>query len=204
MGGVVGGEYGCKELPRPIALADASQLGFSGMDLLARALGEHSAPLRWLPSMGVVAHGPEVGESRIDLVIEYRNGEVRFVEPSPMDPGGGSGVEPARTCASSRLEVDVVVRVETAGGALAEEFPAVLRAVTPSRVELARGLPLDRLSGSFFVNAPTGHSVGALDIKAYFDGGAFSGTLSAVVEQRVGSGSSASVGATFVTFAVWP
>lgn len=198
------GDYaGCKERPTPIALADSSRLGFSGADVLEATLGTHRATLRWNANTGVIGFGPEHGDSSIDVTIQYVNGEVRFVEPTPM-AGAGGFVEPAVHCRPNHLAVDVLVRIETAGGALAEEFTAALIATTPSHVELTRRIPVSDLQGAFYVTAPPGHVVGPLDIKVYFDANRVSGTLSGSAEQQVGRDPQGSVGITFVPFATWP
>jgi hypothetical protein len=200
---------GCKEPGVRLNLSDVSPAGFSGEDVLARTLGPHVAPLHWSTAPSIATFGPEQGESSVEMVIEYRGGEVRFYKTNvPPSSGATTGVQgtSAEGCQTDHLEVDVVARLITAGGALAEEFNATLSATTPARAQLSRDLPLTELSGSFFVTLPPNFRVASLKVSASFEGDRFSGSLGSTVEQQVGDPNSPSsaVGAMFVPFAAWP
>lgn len=197
------GEAGCRDHFENIALADASRLGFSGADVLASALGTHRSTLTWNDKPSVVSFGPEHGASSVELTIEYHDGNVRFVT-SDFVPSSSGGPEPALGCSPDRLEVDVLVRLHTAGGALAEEFGASLVATMPNRATLSRELALDSLSGSFFVQTPASYHARALAVTADLDSNGFKGTLAGSVEQRVGTGPDGAVSNLFVTYASWP
>lgn len=220
MGGQTGGEItddaggkppfetpaqdGCKDVPHAIALYDASWLGFSGGDVLAYAAGTHRAPLLWSAPLPPVSFGPEQGFGAIELTLAYQGGAVRFVDTEPVT--SGSSAEPATTlgCDSDRLEIEVQVRVHTDGGAFAETFTAVLTARSPARAEVSHLLAIDTLSGNFFVSAPEGFSAPSVVVNAQFEPQSFRGIVWGFIEQRVGTGRDASVGAMAFTYAVWP
>lgn len=191
-------DHGCARNEQAIALTDSSQLGFSATDVLEATLGVHSAPLHWNPSTGLVSYGPEAGESGITLSVTFDDGRAFFIAAGPA-PGGAE-----LACRADHLEVDVRVRLETYGGALAEEFPARLRAERPDLVTLSRALPLDTLKGSFFVELPRNQKLDALNVQATFTSSGTAGVLSGTVVEQVGTGPDASVGAQYVKFADWP
>jgi hypothetical protein len=225
MGGQTGGEFSnedpvpppgvptgegsteCKEPALKLSLSEVSPAGFSGEDVLALTLGAHRAPLHWNTEPSIATFGPEQGESSVEVVIEYRGGEVRFYK-TKAPAGSGAGVDSgaAVTCQTDHLEVDVFARLTTAGGALAEEFSATLTATTPGHAQLSRDLLLTGLSGSFFLSLPPSFSASQLKVNASFEAERFSGSLGSTVEQQVGDPKSAgsSVGAMFVPFAAWP
>jgi hypothetical protein len=198
----------CKEPAVKLNLSDVSPAGFSGEDVLAGTLGSHLAPLHWSTAPSIATFGPEQGESTVEMVIEYRGGEVRFYKTKvPPSSGATAGVggTSAEGCQTDHVEVDVTVRLTTAGGALAEEFNATLTATTPARAQLSRDLPFAALRGSFFVSLPPTFRALSLKVDASFESDRFSGSLGSTVEQ-VGDpkSPSTSVGAMFVPFAVWP
>lgn len=196
--GNAAGETGCATREQEVALADASRLGFSAVDMLDATLGVHTAALHWNPSTGVVNYGPEQGESVITLSVAYDDGSAYFVSAAPKN-----GAEVA--CAGAdHLEVDVTVKLETSGGALAEAFPARLVAQAPGKVALTRALPLSQLAGSFFVDVPANHAIEALNVSVTFEPSSLRGELSSTITQTVGTGPDASVGAMYVKFAYWP
>lgn len=220
LGGQTGGEIngeGGTGAPRPpagpvqedctdertvVALADASRLGFSGADVLALALGTHRAALHWSPPPHVVPFGPELGESAIEMSIEYHDGAVRLVK-TKMSSAAGQEV-PALGCQPDRLEVDVVVRVTTAGGALDEQFTTALVASAPGHASLSAVLAVESLAGSFFVDPPAQYRARTMSVKAEFSAASFTGSLLGVVEQQSGSGPDSSVSAIFTEYARWP
>jgi hypothetical protein len=199
-------EYGCKDTKTAVALFDSSRLGFSAADVLAYSAGNHAASLLWsTPAIVPVRFGPEQGSSSLEMTIEHAGGDVRFVESEPAESGeGGTSSGAAVVCGPDRLEIDITVRFATGGGALSESFAGVLVASVPGRAELSHDWPIDRLSGSFFVELPASYSAPKLSINAQLEPLSFRGNIWGVVEQQVGSGTDGSVGATHVIYATWP
>jgi len=224
MGGQTGGEFdgdgegpphvpgepaghgGCVDTKTAVALFDSARLGFSAADVLEYTARTHASSLAWsTPSIVPVRFGPETGVSSIEMTIEHAGGEARFVESEPAPPPeGGTSSGAAVVCGPDRLEIDVAVRLTSGGGALSEAFAGVLVASVPGRAELSHDFPIDRLSGSFFVELPASYSAPKLHVNALLEPRSFRGNIWGVVEQRVGSGSDGSVGATHVIYAAWP
>lgn len=122
----------CEEKPRSLALDEVSSLGFSAAQLLSYSAGAHSVSFEWQPST-TLPYGPERGPSELSLDIESV-GSARFVQrwlsggPVTLEGGG---------CCPDIVRVDVRVTLRTSGGALNEQFDAVLEATQPDAAYLS-------------------------------------------------------------------
>jgi hypothetical protein len=196
---------------------EPSGLSFTGADVLAFAGGTHTASLLWSTSSAPATYGPEQGESSIEMTVLYTGGEVRFVHsetpPQTGAGGGGRGGSPnagsatdlvAPVCQPDRLEIDVVVRLNTGGGALAEEFGGMLVANSPTLAQLVEELPLDALSGTFAVSMPEGYSTRALKVNASLQADSFHGVLWGQVNVPQPSNPNVKSGPLDIQYAQWP
>ncbi len=184
-------------------LEAATALGFSPAELIALAEGSRSAAMSWgegvSESIATVKFGPESGEGTLTAGIAYKGGEARHIASEPKDTGELSNPEWG-DCVD-RVEVDVEVTLDSAGGALAEKFTAPLRASSPRVAFVEAALALDQLAGTFALTEKSDDvEVGPLNLElGVFAGGLFGG-LSSVVEV----GFEDSVAATFMNVATWP
>jgi hypothetical protein len=191
----------CQERVQVIALGDARPLGFSGAEVLAALPGPHTAPLHWNASTQPLTLSPEQGESRIELGIDYAGGRVFWLRPPASSDGGAP--PSALGCPGERLEIEVLVELKSAGGALDERFATRLRASSPQSAQLVHSLPLAGLSGALVVTAPPGVSATLLSMNAWLDEQGFRGALSGPVTEE-SSQSPGSVSGRVITFAEWP
>jgi hypothetical protein len=118
--GCAGGQTGsedvpgqCREQRTPLALSEASPLGFSAADVLSFVEGAHVATIDWQPID--VTYGPESGSKELTLGVESL-GNARYVDRGQS------------ACCFAAVQVDVRVTVRTNGGALRESFVTVLEA----------------------------------------------------------------------------
>lgn len=159
---------------------DESPLGFSPQDSLNLAAGEHTATLHWIP--GRRAYGPERGDGQLTVTITSL-GSARFATRP-----GAQDVTELSTCGPSVL-TDVAVELDTAGGAFHERFQGMLVAERAESATLTAALLGDHIGGSFAFDpaALTGQSLAEVTVNLAFSAGAFSGAVSAGIEQA-GSG----------------
>jgi hypothetical protein len=151
--GTSNGGPGCDYVPTVIDLDEETPLGFTAQEVLDVALGSHSAPFFW--KQGEHEYGPESGESEMGLEIA-EPGEARFMKGTPKPTQLGIGA-----LCPDRVEVDVSVRVTTAGGALDESFVGPLSATSPKVAVVAHSFDVDELDGSFAFDA---ESLGAASV----------------------------------------
>lgn len=147
------GGYECVEEVTVLAGVEVvSELGFSAADVLASAAGSRTASMTW--SKGIddgpitIELGPEQGEAQLVVDIAHAGGEVRYIK-STLD---GDGADFSNGQCNDRLEIDVVVDVNSSGGGFAESFTAPLRATTRGIATLRHAIDLADLAGTF---APT-------------------------------------------------
>ncbi|HVZ31455.1 MAG TPA: hypothetical protein VG963_03470 [Polyangiaceae bacterium] len=174
------------EVARLDHLDEASPLGFSAVELLARASGESSSPLVWLPpSSGPeyrLEYGPEHGVSTLQLQVAAAEGDVLYHSETPA-PGAAEEVQ----CAPSVLDVPVRVTLQSGAQALDESFAARLLASTPYRASFSHSFAPGSLGGGLLTD------VGSLDPERRISAGALlldvtvwqggsSGTLRAVLQ----------------------
>jgi hypothetical protein len=179
----------------------ATALGFAPAEALALAVGEHASPITWGAGIdetfGAVHVGPESGAGTLTVGITHAGGEARFIHSKPA----GAQDEGAFALCSDRVEVDVEVTLSTAGGALAESFPAALRATTARIATIRHDLPIAGLAGSLAVQAePADTEVGDLRLDLGVHASGLFGGLSATVALHLDD----AVAATDLQVARWP
>ena len=133
--------------------------------------------------------------------------------PQTGATGGGRGGAPntgavsdlaAPDCLPDRVEIDVVVRLNTGGGALAEEFDGILVANSPTVAQLVKELPLDTLSGTFAVSVPEGYSTRSLKVDASLQADSFHGALWGQVDVPQPISRDTKSGPLEIQYAQWP
>lgn len=199
------GDSGCKEEATVLADLDAaSALGFSAADVLAVAEGQHMSPMTWSKGLNdgpaTVEFGPESGEGQLSVTIAYAGGEIRHIKSTPESSGEGDGGIYAEC--HDRLEIDVEVAVDSAGGALAESFVAPLRATTRGIAHIRHAIEFADIEGSLALTKvePADAKVGPVDLDIGISPSGLFGTASALVEVEFAGG----IGATFMNLASWP
>jgi hypothetical protein len=146
------------ETPRTTQLAlDAdSLLGISAVELLALANTPPAGVLAWAESNDQLRVGPESGTSALSITVSAASDHARLIEfqGASGNNESGDGTLGSANC-PRRLELDVQVHIETAGGALNETFETVLEATSP-RVAMVPNakIPATQLQGSLTVERP--------------------------------------------------
>jgi hypothetical protein len=136
---------------RDIPLDEITEAGFSAEDVLAYAEGEHRESIRWLmPEQ--LSVGPEAGEGEVTIAIERASERAKDFKPTTDVIGHGARCQPWIT-------VDVVVTLQSEGGALNERFTATLFAVDPRAAYLRAATPDRELSGSLAVTHEASNTV---------------------------------------------
>lgn len=118
--------------------------------VLARVTGEFTSTLRWPASGGAVNAVPESGDVPVTIRVGYGGGPATYVQPVSSE---GDLLDPESSTCSARLEVPVDVNVQTAGGALNEQFTAVA-AIEQYIGEIRYRAPLRSLGGSLVLSPP--------------------------------------------------
>lgn len=207
-GGALGGNNGgnCDEDPQTIDDLDAeTTLGFAPSEVIAFATGNKQAPLEWLEPMAFSRGGavpalvtPESGTSEITMVITPTSDGVRYITSQASSSSATNGnllAGPALLggC-SDRLEIDVQVTLNTAGGAFAESFQGTLHASTPYLATLSLPFELTELMGDLSVSVPELENVNLRQFSIETQlgpGDLFAGTIGGIVEQNDGQVASA-------------
>jgi hypothetical protein len=139
----------CSEasLSRPLVASEVvTELGFSADDVIAWARAGVSSTLSWAPNDDL-ATLPETGMGRVEIGFEYAGANIRLHTPARIVLFEG------RPTCGSWIEVDVTATLTTPGGALAERFPATLRASRASVVGFIGSLLQSELAGSLELRA---------------------------------------------------
>lgn len=138
----------------------ASPLGFSAADVLALAQANAETTIEW-SSRGGVTFGPESGTGTLTVDVEPRDTPARFVDRRPKSSGGrGEGPETLEdapaigTVCADTVEIDVRVQLESGGGALDEQFDAVLRAKGPNVARMYVSRKAAELTGNLEASLP--------------------------------------------------
>lgn len=179
---------GCDEKVTVLAGVDAmSALGFTAADVLSVVEGQHSSSMVWGAGLTdgpvQVAFGPEAGAGQLTVGVAYKGGEVRHIVSTPKD-GGLEGDGGAFAQCNDRLEVDVAVTVDSAGGAFAESFTAPLRATSRGIGKILHTLELADIQGSFEVTKlePADATVAPISLDIGISGAGLFGGASSFVE----------------------
>lgn len=118
--------------------------------VLARVTGEFTSTLRWPASGGAVSAVPESGDVPVTIRVDYTGEPALYVQSVSSE---GDLLDPANSSCPDRVEVEVDVSVQTAGGALNEQFTAVA-AVEQYIGEIRHRVPLRSLGGSLVLSPP--------------------------------------------------
>lgn len=183
-------DAGCDEVAVVLGgIDEESPLGFSAAELLGVVAGSHTSPMEWGAGLTEgpiqVAFGPESGAGSLTVGVKYAGGEVRHITSKPKSGEEGG---PAGLC-NDRIEVDVAVTVESAGGAFAESFTAPLRATTRGIGEIRREIAVDDLKGSFEVTKlePADAEVAPISFEIGISGAGLFGRASSTVSMSDGA-----------------
>ena len=188
----------CDDVKERVELDDA-ELGFSANEVLAFVVGEHTTELAWRPATADASFGPESGTGGLTLEISA-SGAVYRVHSVPRSSGTSGGSVSTIGCPGPRLEVDVTLRLMSAGGALDEHLPAVLSATEAHFARLRASVALEDLGGSFAVSAAPGVTTKALEVQAIFSAEGHAGALTGSVEASMGASSRQGT----IEYARWP
>ena len=192
--GCAGGQTGSEDVPghcpeqkTPLALGEASPLGFSAADVLSFVEGEHVATIEWQPID--VPFGPESGKEELTLSVQNL-GHARYVDRGQS------------ACCFAAVQVDVRVTLQTSGGALGESFVTVLEAngADAAWLQMLIEPPLGG-SLSFDQQALGAEQFIRLELYASFEAANFSGSLRAGFQN--GDGAAGTVGFRAPELARW-
>jgi hypothetical protein len=90
--------------------------------------------MTWAPNSGTdLTHEPSSGTTDVTLSLSYDGGEARCVHECDPCPGSGCGA-PVQ---GPSIEVDVVLDIATADGALAERVPGVVSGLSADHADFA-------------------------------------------------------------------
>jgi hypothetical protein len=181
-------EDGCAPaLARVSSVDEATPLGFTAVDVLARLSGPRSSALDWLEAASseeyLIEYGPERGRSTLDLDVRLADGPILHRYRTPV-LGAPEGTE----CDAGALEIPVEVTLRSAGQALDERFEATLEARVPYRARLTKtfapgslagGLELDKVRS---LDPARTFELGALTLDAVLWPGGSMGSLAARVD----------------------
>jgi hypothetical protein len=191
----------CDETVTVLASKDApSPLGFTGAAVLAYSVGSFETPIEWVDNE-MAGYGPEHGAGTLTVGVSYAAGQVRFVESHEKPDGAEEDDIASFGNCRNRLEVDVDMTIETAGGALDEAISATLRAEDARWAVSSSDLDLAALGGSFAPTPEPGFVAVGLSIEAGFSvaGNTF-GTVTGVFGLDGGQDN----GRGFASYAHWP
>src|SRR5262245_36969972 len=150
-----GSDARCDSKRQELASLDApSPLGFSAQDMLALA-PQTELNLEWPDRAAAgVSYGPESGVTKISIEVTPRTDKPRWNDRSPKQSSSG-GPEPALGTLDGgdgcpdQLELDVSVRLRSAGGALDEQLETTLIAQNAQFARVYQQLPPAKLGGTF-------------------------------------------------------
>ncbi|MDD9933224.1 MAG: hypothetical protein OXT09_06460 [Myxococcales bacterium] len=185
-GRVTGGEFGgegCEDDAQVVAVDEVTPLGFSAAQILAFVEGAHEETLVWHAGQGVTVE-PESGEQALSIEVERGDGEIRYVDSSPDPNGATLGGEIGVAC-RSRLEIDVLLRLRSAGGALDERFEATLVARSEQLASVRLRPDPSELGGALRITSQLeGYVLAQLDLDIDFTPFGSSGRLVSFLEMR--------------------
>jgi hypothetical protein len=132
----------CEPVSTVLAPEDVSPAGFTAASVITGVQGERTTDFSY-----------DSTASTTGLTIELTaDGEIRWVEETWVAAEGADPDAEPRGC-DSRLEIDGVLRFETADGAFAERFPVVIRGMSEANARLEeQRIDYAEMSGTY---APT-------------------------------------------------
>ncbi len=188
------GEAPCSRQTTPLAPSETSTLGFTPDELARTISGTRSAELVWSDAGNGIAFDRAHSTTTLSISVAP-SGSARHVHLERRQQGG---LEPA--CPADEMELDAVITLSSADGALNERFMAPLHATRSDSARLDVNLELAELGGDLRITPSAPRSIRSLRLNAVLGAGEFRGTLSGQVEET--HGESASVSA--FLFACWP
>lgn len=123
-----------------IPLDEVTEAGFSAEDVLAYAEGEHHESIRWLKPEELRI-GPESGDGEVTIAIERASERAKDFRPTTDEIGLGARCQPW-------ILVDVIVTIQSEGGALNERFTATLFAPDRRAAYVRATTPEGELAGA--------------------------------------------------------
>lgn len=134
-------DLGCTETPDELSIEEESPLGFAGRAVTTIAGGDHTATLTWATG----------DTTELTLSVSYQDGDIRYIDSEPEEPGPGEVAPAISPVCEDRLEVDVVLEAATEDGALAETWDSTLSAYEEQVINLYEELAIDGLTGTLDV-----------------------------------------------------
>jgi hypothetical protein len=122
----------------PVGADEATEVG-TPTELAAGVSGPHVLPMRWW------AHGPMQSSFDTELTLELsvQLQSARFVEQRAVNPEQAYGCE-------NLLEIDAVLRFDTADGAFGEQFTGVLsKSASSGEARFTGSFPAAELRGTY-------------------------------------------------------
>lgn len=170
----------CDEMSLEIDLDDDTALGFAPRHLLELASGPHTEPLHWRASPDF-SFGPEGGVGSLTIEVTPTEAPPRYVDSIPKKDTYDDSCD-------DHVELDVMLSIQSAGGALAESIPATLSAGDAYVVRFDTALDPAMLGGT--LTFESGSTPDELSLRGVFSQYGTSGTLE--TQSRSTSGHTAS------------
>jgi hypothetical protein len=185
---------GCDETILEIDVDDETALGFAPRRLLELASGPHTAPLHWLANEDF-SFGPEEGVGSVTLEVTSTEAPPRYADSEPKE--GESGVD-----CRDWIELDVMLSVQSAGGALDESVLVTLIATDAYVTRFDASIDPEMLGGTFAFDEGSldGVTLEELSLQGIFSQYGTSGTFGSRVKASSGKVASESRD----TLASWP
>jgi hypothetical protein len=189
------GDDGCEDVIVEIDLDDDAALGFAPRRMLELASGPHTEPLHWRDDPELV-FGPEQGIGSVTFEVTPTGARPRLVVWQ-VNEGARSD-----DCGSEHIEIDVLLSVQSAGGALSETVPVTLVASDPHVVRFDASLDPEMLGGTFALEESSlgGGTLVDLPLRGAFSQYGVSGTLETHIRTSRGNTGAEEMG--FI--ATWP
>ena len=190
---------GCEEVSSNLAPDEVSPLGFGAADVLTLVGESTTTPMVWLDtSVLQVQSSVEPGPSELTITL-LDSSNPRFVEVSPAEPEDDTELLPAGDC-PDRVDVDVILLIATADGALDETVSATLHATDADFVDLIVPLDLAGLTGTFRASPVSSSAeLEGFALRTTYEPAGVHGELAATLTETDGELASASL----IRFAEW-
>jgi hypothetical protein len=155
------------------ASEDCDGLG-SAQVLLDLGAAEQNGVMTWASNSGTeLTHQPSSGTTDVTLKLSYDGGEVRCIhqcDPCP-DTGCGAPVQ------GPSIEVDAVLEITTADGALAESVPGVVSGFSANEAGFAAEVLPGDVQGTLTVTTSGNFENPSLGFNAAFSVGSATGSV---------------------------
>jgi hypothetical protein len=178
-----------------IDIDDDAALGFAPRRMLELASGPYTEPLHWRSDPELV-FGPEQGVGSVTFEVTPTDTPPRLMTSEPKEDA------PDADCLDDWIEIDVLLSVQSAGGALNENVPVKLTARDGNVVRFSAKLDHEMLGGTFTLEESSyeGGTLLDLPLAGVFSQYGASGTFGAHYKTSSGRTAAESMG----TVASWP